>query len=113
MAKNTTINLRVDNEVKEQAAEILASLGLTLSEAFNLLLHQVRFTRGLPFEIKQRYPLELDDGYGSYVCELGHIHDYKRFSFESVEREINDTETKIYNSIDEMWVDIDAEGEDV
>ena len=42
MAKNTTINLRVDSEVKEQAAEILATLGLTLSEAFNLLLHQVR-----------------------------------------------------------------------
>jgi len=58
MAKNTTINLRVDSEVKEEAGEILMSLGLTLSQAFNLLLHQVRIVRGLPFEIRQHKPPE-------------------------------------------------------
>jgi len=57
MSKNATINLRVNAEVKEQAGEILASLGLTFSDAFNLLLHQVRIQRGLPFEIKQRLPM--------------------------------------------------------
>ena len=58
MAKNSTINLRVDSEVKEEAGEILMSLGLTLSQAFNLLLYQVRLVRGLPFEIKQQTPPE-------------------------------------------------------
>ena len=58
MAKNSTINLRVDSEVKEEAGEILMSLGLTLSQAFNLLLHQVRLVRGLPFEVRQRTPPE-------------------------------------------------------
>lgn len=52
MPKNATINLRVNSEVKEQAAEILEGLGLTLSDAFNLLLHQVRIVRGLPFEVR-------------------------------------------------------------
>ena len=51
MAKNTTINLRVDSIVKEQAGEILTSMGLTFSEAFNLMLHQVRLQRALPFEV--------------------------------------------------------------
>jgi len=78
MPENTTINLRVDAEVKEQAGEILASLGLSLSQAFNLMLHQVRVARGLPFEIKQRLPLELNDGHGSYICEYGYIHDYSK-----------------------------------
>ena len=58
MAKNSTINLRVDSAVKEEAGEILMSLGLTLSQAFNLLLHQVRLVRGLPFEIRQHTPPE-------------------------------------------------------
>ncbi|MCL2079733.1 MAG: type II toxin-antitoxin system RelB/DinJ family antitoxin [Oscillospiraceae bacterium] len=58
MAKNSTINLRVDSEVKEEAGEILMSLGLTLSQAFNLLLHQVRLVRGLPFEVRQHTPPE-------------------------------------------------------
>ena len=51
MTKNTTINLRVDAEVKEQAGKILEAMGMTFSEAFNLLLHQVRIQRALPFEV--------------------------------------------------------------
>lgn len=111
MAKNTTINLRVDSEIKEQAAEILDSLGLTLSEAFNLLLHQVRIVRGLPFEIKQRLPYELDDGHGSYVCEYGHVHNYARFDFDAVEREIADPNTKTYDNVEEMWEALEADDE--
>ena len=112
MPKNTTINLRVDKEIKEQAGEILASLGLTLSEAFNLMLYQVRITRGLPFEIKQRLPIELNDGYGSYICEYGFAHDYSKFDFDAVEREIADPKTKIYDNVEEMWADLKAEDED-
>jgi len=58
MAKNSTINLRVDSEVKEEAGEILMSLGLTLSQAFNLLLYQVCLVKGLPFEVRQHVPPE-------------------------------------------------------
>ena len=109
MTKNTTINLRVDAEVKDQASEILASLGLTLSEAFNLLLHQVRIVRGLPFEVKQRLPIELNDGYGSYICEYGHVHDYSKFDFGAVEHEIADPYTKVFDSADEMWTVLAAD----
>ena len=51
MPKNTTINLRVNSEVKEQAGRILDAMGLTFSEAFNLMLHQIRIQHALPFEI--------------------------------------------------------------
>ena len=109
MPKNTTINIRVDAEVKEQAGEILSSLGLSLSEAFNLLLHQVRIVRGLPFEIKQRLPKELNDGFGSYICEYGHVHDYSKFNFESVERELADPNLKTYGSAEELFAELDME----
>ena len=78
MAKNTTINIRVDSEVKAQVEEIFANLGLTFSQAFNLMLHQARIVRGLPFEVKQRLPVELNDGHGSYICAYGHVHDYSK-----------------------------------
>ncbi len=84
---NTTININVDSEVKEQAVEILETLGLTINDAVNLLLHQVRMVRGLPFEIKQRLPLELNDGHGSYICEYGHVHDYSKFDFDADDSE--------------------------
>ncbi|MDR0512155.1 MAG: type II toxin-antitoxin system RelB/DinJ family antitoxin [Treponema sp.] len=51
MAKNATINLRVNTEVKEQAGKILDAMGLTFSDAFNLMLHQVRIQRCLPFDV--------------------------------------------------------------
>ena len=51
MAKNSTVNLRVNSEVKEQAGKILDAMGLTLSDAFNLMLHQVRIQHALPFEV--------------------------------------------------------------
>jgi len=51
MAKNATINLRVNTEVKEQAGKILDAMGLTFSDAFNLMLHQIRIQRSLPFDV--------------------------------------------------------------
>jgi DNA-damage-inducible protein J len=51
MAKNTTINLRINSEIKDQAGKILESMGLTFSEAFNMMLHQVRIQRALPFDV--------------------------------------------------------------
>ena len=51
MNKNTTVNLRVNSDVKEQAGIILDAIGLSFSDAFNLLLHQIRIQRGLPFDV--------------------------------------------------------------
>ena len=111
MAKNTTINLRVDSVVKEQAGEILASLGLTLSEAFNLMLHQVRIARGLPFEVKQRLPIELNDGYGSYICEFGHVHDYSKFDFDAVEREADTIGP--FDTVEELFASLEEKDDDI
>ncbi len=111
MAKTTTINLRVDSEVKEQAKEILDSLGLTLSDAFNLMIHQIKLVKGLPFEVKQRLPIELNDGHGSYICEYGHVHDYSKFNFDVVEQEIADPKVKSYTNLEELWTDLNAEDE--
>ena len=109
MGGNTTVNLKVDADIKEQASEILESLGLTLDEAFNLMLHQIRIVRGLPFEIKQRVPIELNDGHGSYICEYGYLHDYSKFDFDAVEKEINSLSAKKYSNLDDMWRDLNLE----
>jgi DNA-damage-inducible protein J len=51
VTKNSTINLRVNSEVKEQAGMILDAMGLSFSDAFNLMLHQIKIQRSLPFEV--------------------------------------------------------------
>ena len=47
---STTI--RIDSKVKQESAKMLESLGMTISEAVNVFLHQVLLHKGLPFEVK-------------------------------------------------------------
>ncbi len=46
---NTTIQTRIDTHTKQQAEQILGSLGLSLSQAVRLFLHQAIVEKGLPF----------------------------------------------------------------
>lgn len=45
----TTLNVRVDENVKTQAMEILSQRGLNLSTGINVFLRQVIEEKGLPF----------------------------------------------------------------
>jgi len=45
------VNVKVDREVKINAAKILDSLGLSTSAAINAFLRQVIFRKGLPFDL--------------------------------------------------------------
>ena len=47
-----TTSIKLDSDVKQEAQKIFAQLGLTLGEAVNLFLNQVRLNKGLPFEVK-------------------------------------------------------------
>jgi len=52
MAKNETIHIRVKDNVKAQAEETLGLLGLSISDAVNMLLHQITLVGGLPFDVR-------------------------------------------------------------
>lgn len=50
MAANQLVQARIDGTVKEEAAAVLASMGLTISDAVRLLLTRVAHDKALPFE---------------------------------------------------------------
>lgn len=52
MNKSTTFTLRLNPEIKQEATELFESLGITLSDAINLFLHQAIREGGLPFEVR-------------------------------------------------------------
>lgn len=52
MATTTMVHVRVDENIKAQAAETLASMGLTVSDAIRVFLTRVVADKQLPFEIK-------------------------------------------------------------
>ena len=53
MATNTSmLHVRVDAKLKAQASEILASMGLTMSDAVRLLLRRVVAEQAFPLDLK-------------------------------------------------------------
>lgn len=51
MPANAVVRARIDANVKIRAAAVLETMGLTLSDAFRLLLVKVAAEEKLPFEI--------------------------------------------------------------
>jgi DNA-damage-inducible protein J len=46
------VHIRVDGEVKDRAAQALASMGLTVSDAVRLLLTRIAAEKAMPFEVR-------------------------------------------------------------
>ena len=91
MPKNSTISIRVDSEVKTQAGKILDAMGLSFSEAFNMMLHQIRIQRAIPFDI------------------VAYSHIPRSESLAFIER-LENGEEKLegpFNSKEELWESLD------
>lgn len=50
MAASVLVQARIDGSIKKEAATVLASIGLTVSDAVRLLLVRVAREHALPFE---------------------------------------------------------------
>jgi len=49
MASNGIVQARIDNAIKEEAAIVLSSIGLTVSDAVRLLLTRIAHDKAMPF----------------------------------------------------------------
>jgi DNA-damage-inducible protein J len=47
---NTTVRARIDEHMKEEASAVLAVIGLTVSDAFRLMMVRIARDKALPFE---------------------------------------------------------------
>ena len=65
----TTLNVRLEPMMKEKAGKTLASLGLDMSSAVKLFLHQVVVDQGLPSKPTRRTPKEIRAEWNREVSE--------------------------------------------
>ncbi len=47
---NTVVRARIDEKTKEEAAAVLDAIGLTVSDAFRLMMVRIAAEKRLPFE---------------------------------------------------------------
>ena len=50
MTENAVVRARIDQRIKDEAAAVLGAMGLTVSDAFRLLLVRIAKEKALPFE---------------------------------------------------------------
>lgn len=50
MAANSVVRARINGQVKTEAEAVLASMGLTVSDAFRLMMIRIAKEKKLPFE---------------------------------------------------------------
>jgi DNA-damage-inducible protein J len=50
MAENSVVRARIDERIKEEATAVLAAMGLTVSDAFRLMMVRIAKDKALPFE---------------------------------------------------------------
>lgn len=92
MAGNTTnISIRMDSDLKAQADELFAELGMNITTAFNIFVRQSIREGGIPFEVK-----------------LGKPNKMTIAAMKEAERIANDPDVKGYSDLDELFEDLKA-----
>lgn len=56
MAATAFVRARIDEELKDEAAAVLAQMGLTVSDVVRMTLTRIARDRALPFELKLPNP---------------------------------------------------------
>lgn len=47
---NTVVRARIDEQTKDEAAAVLAAIGLTVSDAFRLMMVRIAKDKAMPFD---------------------------------------------------------------
>jgi addiction module RelB/DinJ family antitoxin len=101
--RSSGMHIRVNPEIKAKAEPILAAIGLSFSDVFNLTLNQIYLKRRIPFELSSIQITE--NGYTSEI-EAEILQDVE----EAYAAVANGAVT--YNSAAELRAALDAEKDD-
>ena len=50
MSANAVVRARIDEHIKDEASAVLAAMGLTVSDAFRMMLTRIAREKALPFD---------------------------------------------------------------
>ena len=87
----TNLNIRTDKDVKEQAEQLFAELGLNMTTAINLFLRTAIRKRGIPFDLLLDVP-----------------NDTTVAAIEEGKRLLNDPASQKYSNMEDLKAALDS-----
>ncbi len=95
--KPFNLHVRIEPDIKEQAEDVLSTLGISVSDAINMFYKQIISNKGLPFEMKTSpKPLDIDN---LSETELN----------EELERGYADMQLRLTKDVKQVFADIRKE----
>jgi len=99
--RSSGMHIRVNPDIKAKAEPILAAIGLSFSDVFNLTLKQICLKRRIPFELSS-----------IQLTENGYTAEYEDELLEEskeLHKAVANGTAKLYRNAAELFADLDAE----
>lgn len=87
---NTSMTIRMNRTVKQEAQQLFANLGMDMTTAINVFLRQAIYHNGLPFEVRFENP-----------------NATTMAALEEGNRMIKDPDAKRFSSVDELFDELE------
>jgi len=87
MAKDTSISIRLDSGLKEQAENVLEQFGLNMTSVVNMLFHQIVREQAIPLSLSLRPRISVAD-----ELELAKAERLAGYKGRSADRIVDDME---------------------
>ena len=101
---SSSMHIQVNPEIKEKVEPILAAIGLSFSDVFNLTLNQIYLKRRIPFELSS-----------VQLTENGYTPEFEAEILAEAEQLYEDVangKVRLYKNAAELFADLDAEDDD-
>ncbi len=95
MSKTTTMNIRIEPELKKKVEEILNDLGMNIADAVNIYFKQIVLTDSIPLQIKRpKFNKETLKAIEEADEIMKHPEDYKSYNnvYEMIEEIENESD---------------------
>ena len=92
MKSDTSMTIRMNRDIKQEAQQIFASLGMDMTTAINVFLRQVIYYNGFPFDVR----LEVPNAVTLAAMEEG-------------DRMITDPKAKRFDSVESLFAELNVE----
>ena len=102
--RSSGMHIRVNPEIKASVEPILAAIGLSFSDVFNLTLKQIYLKRRIPFELSS-----------VQLTENGYTPEFEAEILAEAEEcyaAVANGTAKLYKNAAELFADLDAEEDD-
>lgn len=93
MIKNATVSARIDENINDQAEDILKQLGIPVSVVINTLYHQIIARNGIPFSLTlPARPVSLEEMTSSELdAKLQHSYEQARSQQDRPAKDVFDS----------------------